>query len=127
MRTATLPKLRRESNLSTKIDISGLDKADVLAALYNGSKVQGMGVFQAVGAPDIMSHDMAQLVIGEKYHDVGSGYTGQDLSFGYIFGRVLHVDISADEFDPWSYDRDLGAGAAQKVIDQLRLLTARKQ
>ena len=38
-----------------KIDISGLDKADVLAALYNNSRPLGLGFLHAT--PEDMTHE----------------------------------------------------------------------
>lgn len=54
--------------------------------------------------------------IQECQEAVASDY----LYFDYFVGRVLKVDLSGDEFDPWGYDRDNGAGAAQAVIDRLK-------
>jgi len=39
--------------------------------------------------------------------------------FDYLKGRVMKVDLSGDELDPWLYDRDNGHGAAKRVIDSL--------
>lgn len=40
--------------------------------------------------------------------------------FDYLHGRVLKVDLSGDEFDERLYDRDCGAGAAQRAVDSIR-------
>lgn len=90
------------------IDTKGLKKADVLAALYNNSRVQGLGFLQAV--PGKMSPQEAQEILDK-------GYT----YFDYLHGRVLKVDLKDDEgFEEYLYDRDLGRGAAQRVIDEIR-------
>jgi len=88
------------------VDISGLSKECVLAALYNNSKVQGFGYLQTVSA-EMSVEDASKIV-------------RQSLSFDYLFGKVMKIDISGDEFDPRLYDRDLGNGAAHKVINNLK-------
>lgn len=42
------------------------------------------------------------------------------LDFDYLQGRVLKVHLSDDELDPWLYDRDIGQGAAERIINTLR-------
>jgi hypothetical protein len=99
--------------MTGEVDITGLDKAEVLAALYNASKVQGMGVMQAVLGD--MTAEKAREVIASRGDDHGNkGY------FDYLFGRVLKVNISGDSFDPRGYDRDVGQGAASRAISKLR-------
>ena len=87
------------------INISHLDKADVLAALYNRARPQGLGWLHAT--TEDMTHEQAQRLLEEGTY------------FGYVQGRVMKVDLSGDTFDPWLYDRDNGQGAAQSVIDAL--------
>ncbi len=89
------------------VDIKGLDKAEVLLALYEGSHVQGMGFLQA-----IPSYTLEQAKV--DYEE------SRDKYFDYHYGRVMKVDLSGDSFESALYDRDLGAGAAQRVIDNLR-------
>lgn len=87
------------------IDISKLDKAVVLAALFNHSKQQGMGVMDARGRSPITVADAATIL-------------QRQTSFDYLFGRVMKVDLSKNTFDSWGYDRDNGQGAAQAAIFQ---------
>ena len=89
------------------IDISGLSKAKVLAALYNNSQPLGLGRFQATD--EDMTEGEAQVILDE-----GQTY------FDYLKGRVLKVSLENDEFDPYLYDRDNGEGAAQRIIDNLK-------
>lgn len=88
------------------IDISGLDKAAVLAALYNGSRPQGMGILHFDATP--MTAEMARPFVSQR------------MRFDYLNGRVLKVDISGDTMDPRLYDRDLGDGAAARAVATLR-------
>jgi hypothetical protein len=87
------------------INISKFRKAQVLAALYNNSRVQGMGVYQA--KPGIMFEKEAEALLQEN------------TTFDYLYGKVMKVDLSGDEFKPHSYDRDNGEGAAQRAIDSI--------
>jgi hypothetical protein len=97
------------------VNIKGIDKAKVLAALFNNSKVQGMGFLQASRGPQVMNEATARVAMGNGDDNGNFG-----LYFDYLFGRVLKVNISGDEFDPWGYDRDLGKGAAQRAIDSIK-------
>jgi hypothetical protein len=93
------------------ISIRGLEKAAVLAALYNAAQPQGAGFMQYDPKP--MTTDEAAAVLARLAK-------GGDLYFDYVKGRVMKVDLSKDDFDPRLYDRDNGQGAAQKVIDTLK-------
>lgn len=95
------------------VSIKGLAKADVLAALYNNSKAQGMGFlhFDATS----MSKDDAETLLA------------QTTKFDYLQGRVLKVDLTTDELKTWLYNRDLGQGAAERIIRQLRDSQASQQ
>ena len=91
----------------SNVDITGLDKAAVLAALYNASLPQGMGILHY--RPEPMSTEQARTLLGQTTY------------FDYLVGRVMKVDLESDtEFDSWGYDRDLGADAAARVIADLR-------
>lgn len=87
------------------IDISKLNKAQVLAALYNASHPQGMGILHFDPAP-MEEAEAAELLKHQTYFD-------------YLKGRVMKVELSGDMLDPWGYDRDNGEGAAQQVISGL--------
>lgn len=89
------------------IDLKRLDKAAVLAALYNASKAQGMGIMHFDSAPMTVL-EAAELLEASKEWDY---------YFDYLKGRVMKVDLSGDELRFWGYDRDNGEGAAQRAID----------
>lgn len=94
------------------IDIKGLNKAEVLKALYDGSRIQGMGFLQAVPEGTVTVEHCQQLLDSTGYP-----------YFDYLYGRVLKVDLSKDEFDERLYDRDNYPGAAAKIIDRLKRKT----
>ena len=91
------------------INISGLNKAEVLKTLYDNSHVQGLGILQTV--PDgYVTVEHCQMLL----ETTGYPY------FDYLYGRVLKVDLSDDSFDERLYDRDCGPGAARRAIEKLR-------
>lgn len=92
-----------------EIDITGLDKAELLAALFNASRQQGLGLFDPRGHSP-MTVETAR----ECLDQTPSKY------FDYLFGRVLKVDLSTNSLRPWLYDRDNGPGATLAVVNSLR-------
>lgn len=89
------------------VDIKGLNKSEVLAALYNNSKPLGLG-FLHFDAKDMTVAEAEELLKQTTYFD-------------YLKGRVMKVDLSHDDsFEERLYDRDNGNGAAEKVISGLR-------
>lgn len=94
--------------MSNTIDISGLDKAEVLAALFNASKQQGLGFLDSSGTSPMTVED-ARLYTSRE----GSQY------YDYLRGRVMKVDLSKDELQAELYDRDNGQGAAARALSPL--------
>lgn len=90
------------------VDIKGLDKAEVLKALWDGSHTQG---YSGLFGPQELSLDDARKMI-EKCND--------DLYFDYVYGRVIKCNLSGDSFKSYLYNRDCGTGAAERIIDALR-------
>ncbi len=88
------------------MNIEKLNKAEVLAALYNNSKAQGMGVLHYT--PENMTKEDAQ-----KLLDSGQTY------FDYVEGRVMKIDLSGDELRTHLYNRDNGEGAAERALNHL--------
>jgi hypothetical protein len=93
------------------VDISGLDKTAVLAALYNAAKPQGMGFLHY--KPEPMTVEEAEkcfVMYGARERHY----------FDYVFGRVLKVDLTTEKVRTDLYNRDNGEGAAERVIGILR-------
>ena len=89
------------------IDIKGLNKAEVLKALYDHSHCQGASWLQAVPEGYVTLEHCEEVLQTCTYFD-------------YFYGRVLKVDLSGDSFDERLYDRDCGEGAARRAINSLR-------
>ncbi len=90
------------------IDITGLDKADVLAALYNAARPQGMGFLDF--DPEPMTREVAAEMIDQQ----------RPPYFDYVKGRVMKVHIEGDTLEERLYDRDNGRGAADRALAPLR-------
>lgn len=127
------------------INIKGLDKAEVLVALWKGSHCQGISflgmmnggltlekakdmirqcqihAFERSGeAPDLTNSAENTKEYTEKFETWLKTDPDIQLYFDYVEGHVIKCDISGDEFDERLYDRDCGEGKAEKVIEALR-------
>ena len=88
------------------MNIAGLNKAEVLIALYNRAKVQGMG-FLSNNSNFVMNIEAAEkLLENKKYID-------------YLNGTVLKINLTGDELDTWLYNRDNGPNAAEDALKPL--------
>ena len=100
------------------VNIKGMDKAEVLLALWQASQMQGMS-FLGFLASGELTLEQAQKEVQERKH---TRFDGTDsIYFDYLNGKVMKVDLGQDEFDPRLYDRDNGEGAAQRAIDNLKV------
>jgi len=86
------------------MNIEGMNKAKILAGLYNNSRPLGMGMLHFT--PEDMTEETAQ-----KLLDDGQTY------FDYLQGRVMKIDLSKDELRTDLYNRDNGEGSAERVIE----------
>jgi len=109
---AVASQRRREyAAVTDEIDISGLDKCEVLFALYEATSPLGLGFLQARG--DVTVEDVRVLV--SAWSD-----DGRFPYIDYLWGRPLKVDLSGDAFDGRLFDRDAGAGEARAAVERLR-------
>ena len=91
------------------MNIAGLDKAEVLAALYNGSRQQGMGFVDKRGHSDITVEQAREELAGN-----------QRMYFDYLHGRVMKISLKGDEVNTALYNRDNGQGAAERIVEALK-------
>ena len=90
------------------IDLTNVNKAEVLAALYNGSHPQGMGFMQFT-TEDMTVKEAENLLKEYTYFD-------------YLKGRVMKIDLSKDQLDQYLYDRDNGEGAAERILKEKNII-----
>lgn len=96
------------------INIAGLDKAEVLMALYHRGQVQGLGTLEASSSS--MTLEKAKELVAEATADARHG---EVIYFDYVLGRVIKTEIGLDELSPRLYDRDNGQGAAAAALAHL--------
>lgn len=98
------------------ISLEGLDKAEVLAALYNGSRPLGMGFLHYDSTP-MTSKEAAEHIV----QHTRTRFNGEpSIYFDYLKGRVMKIELADDELNPGLYDRDNGPGAAALIVESLR-------
>ena len=86
------------------ISIKDMNKAAVLAALYNAACPQGMG---------FLNYDPKPMTIEEAEQL-------RSLRFDYLRGRVMKISLQKDEVDTSGYDRDNGLGNGELVIKSIK-------
>jgi len=84
-------------------DISGLDKIDVLQALWEAARCGNYW-------------PSAQSFSKEAARKALQANSCVD----YLGGKPLKIDLGSDKFSTFLYNRDNGSGAAQRVIEALR-------
>lgn len=94
------------------IDIRGIDKATLLAALVNAAKPAGRGRLHDDGKPMTREEAVAWIVEVGRF--------GPELYFDYVKGRPIKVYLERDTLEERLYDRDQGEGAAARVVAALR-------
>ena len=100
------------------MDISNLDKAEVLAVLYNNAKPLGLGFLHYDPKP--MTVEEAQVIIDKELHRGNN-----ELYFDYLKGRVMKVYLNKDTLRTDLYNNDNGGSAAEDAINAL--LEAKKE
>jgi len=91
------------------VDTRGLDKAEVLAALFNASSPKAVQQPGDPPWPAVMTVDDARAELA------------RGTVIEYIWGRPLKVNLSSDDgFYPTWYNRANGPGAAEEAIDAIR-------
>lgn len=92
------------------LTITELNAPSVVAALYNKSSRQGLGMFMPEGVA--MSEEAAKEEL--RGHDF---YINRGAYFDYLNGRVMKVEIVIGQaLDFRLYDRDNGPGAGARAV-----------
>ena len=100
-----------EQTNENHIDITGLDKAEVLKTLIDHAHCMAIS-----GESSLLATMQPPVEI-----DTVRAYINKDgLTVDCVLGKPIKVDLTGDSFDPWLYDRDHGQGRAQQAIDTLK-------
>jgi hypothetical protein len=94
------------SSSSSSINISGIDKVQLLKALWLHSKPARF--FDAFPSAPVPYFDEKEANVAVKRY------------IDYFQGRLIKCDLSKDEVEPRLYDRDFGQGAFSKVVASVR-------
>jgi len=91
-----------------EIDISGLDPAEMIAALWNAAKKQFFDT-----RPDMTPEE------AQRHIDRLLAMDGQRLYFDYLEERPMKVHFGRPILDTRLFDRDAGPGAAAAALAPL--------
>lgn len=91
------------------VDIAGLDKVEILRALY--AKAMPLGLGKRHYVPGDLAYKEAEEILKAQ-----RGY------IDYVKGRAMHIHLSEDTMETRLFNSDNGECAAEKVIIQLRSL-----
>jgi hypothetical protein len=115
------------------IDITNIDKAKALLALYENSYSKGtFGQLNSFFAPDMTIGYARKIVNGgieipqkQKWWqrmlfiNPKPIYSDPQLRFGYVYGHPIKIDLSKKIIDPLDFDRDNGQGACWRALAPL--------
>ena len=90
------------------MDISGLDKAKVLKALYDHALPLGNGMIDFNPNP---------LDIEEAQNFINSG----KITFENVKGRAIKADLSGDRYNTWLCNLLYGDNAAEIAIERIKI------
>lgn len=99
------------------VSYEGIDEAELVFALHNGTRAQGMGIL----------HERKGLTLDDVRADLEqykeSFEENERIRFDYYYGRPLKVTLDTKNkmlLRTDLYDRDAGDGMAQLIINRLR-------
>jgi len=95
--------------MASRVDISGLSKYEVLAALFSRDMVTSLEELYAPSVPEKLS----------ELEAVSQWEKSETKVFDTIKGRIMDVDLSRFSFNPTAYDSVRSGGSAQERIDAL--------
>jgi len=88
------------------VNINGINKAELLAKLYNNSKPLGM---------EIVHYALENMTISEAEELLES-----QTYFDYLRGRVMKIELKNDELSTFLYNRDNGYDACERIVESLK-------
>lgn len=90
------------------IDISGLDRIELLRQLWAHQKVAAFFDYAPLEAIPSFDNELAKKMVHQGYLD-------------YFCGRAIKCDLTRDLVDPALYDRNAGQGMFAKIVDKLNM------
>ena len=113
--------------MSDQINVTGIDLWELLAALHNASRAPSTVVCMAQARGPVTAaeaREESQAGVREDYQM----QNGVPFWADYLFGRPIKAFLKLEDASGEGlllartdlYDRDVGEGAAQKVVDALR-------
>lgn len=96
------------------IDIARIPKAVLLMELFNAMPPAESGPYRGVKMTMTRKRAMKFIKSRRAYQD------RFPFEFRELEGRLIEIDITTGEFDPWLYNRDNGEGVAERVVKELR-------
>jgi len=109
----------RYKSMSDNISYKGIDEADLVFALHNGTGLQGFGMLQ--NKPGLTLADVKRDLA--EMDEKGYGKLQGSYSFDYYYGRPLKVTLDTEKKEirrPDLYDRDAGPGTISRILAKLR-------
>lgn len=108
------------------VDITGIDKIDLLVALFNNVAFVASASMYEVDqidrnqASEIIESKQAQY---DQEKSAGKSFLFSPLYFGCLYGKPMQINISGDSMDPSRYNKyalERGTEDAQSVVTKLR-------
>lgn len=103
------------------LDISGIDRAELLAALYNATPA----LDGAIAATADLGRKMVPADVLDEwahYAEYGVRLDQHELAVDYMRGRPIKVTLRGDTLvEPGGFDRNAGKGACRRVVTRLRM------
>lgn len=104
------------------VNIQGLPKSQVLAALVN--RAGGL----KLGSEHPRTNQPMSPEVAEEYIAAARKMGNPDqLFFDSVAGRPIRADLTGDSFDPFQFDQEAGEGEAAAVITKLRASLKKKK
>jgi hypothetical protein len=88
------------------LDISGLNKVELLKRLWEKQIVAGFFKFSGLPSPAFDKKE-AESAVKKGYID-------------YFCGRAIKTDLSKNEVDTWLYNRDAGNNVFEEIVEVMR-------
>lgn len=93
----------------TTVDISGLDRVELLKELWRAQVAAGFfGTFEGLSMGGGLPFSQA------------SAATAVTQYIDYFCGRAIKTDLSKDTVNPYLYDRDAGPGKFAEIVLRMR-------